>query len=276
MKIGVIIRSIGERTEKLCYESVSQCIPDVNIHIVRDYFPSYKAYIKMFEIAKSRNYDWFLGIDADVVLRNDWLYIFEKQLLAKKHDDIFRYHFMIKDYITRAELSRGNHFYNGKYIDLALKYLKYNVRIGRFWFFYKLFGYNKKLFLKPESEIQVHMLKHNLIETSSEEIIGWHGYEQYYSEIFRQYLVRYHRDPGFINSFGKDFLPLERQKELLSSEDFDRYIANIAWNNANRWKLESIDGRIKNEIISFMESIGISEKSPNELSIDDFYTLYNN
>ena len=43
MKFGVFIRSIGERTEKLSYESVKQSIADENIHIIRYYYPATKA-----------------------------------------------------------------------------------------------------------------------------------------------------------------------------------------------------------------------------------------
>ena len=59
INFGVIIRSISERTENICYESCEKAIPKENIHLVKNIYPSFRAHIKTFEIAINHKYDWF-------------------------------------------------------------------------------------------------------------------------------------------------------------------------------------------------------------------------
>jgi len=75
MRFGVFIRSIGERTEQLCAESCYQCLPPENVHILRNYYPSYNVYRAMFQEALKLGYEWYMGLDADVILLPGWMKI---------------------------------------------------------------------------------------------------------------------------------------------------------------------------------------------------------
>lgn len=273
MKFGVIIRSIGERTEKLCYESVKQYIPDENINLLRNYYPSYKAFLKMFKIAKKEKYDWFLGLDADVILKENWFDLFKSKIENNQCDNIFRVHFYVKDGITGNNLVRGNNFYNGKYLKLSKKYLKENIIIGRFWFYYKNKGFNTGYFTKPESAIRTHFReKLNIPDKTFEETVGYHSYEQYYSEIFRQYITRRKREPEYINKSGNGFLSLENQGGLLKENKLEQYVANIAWNDFEKFKIKHIDGRIRNKIIRYLiDKYNILENQSVDFNLADFY-----
>ena len=59
MKIGVYVRSIGERTERLCLESCYQYVDPSDVHLLKNYFPSYEVYREMFKRANKSEYDWF-------------------------------------------------------------------------------------------------------------------------------------------------------------------------------------------------------------------------
>ena len=93
MKLGIYIRSIGERTEKLCLESCRQCVPDKDIHLLKNYFPSYNVYKEMFKRAMKTDYDWFLGLDADVVLAPNWYEKIQKRLPRIEVEKVFQFLF---------------------------------------------------------------------------------------------------------------------------------------------------------------------------------------
>ena len=67
MKFGVYVRSIGERTERLCLESCYKYVDPSDVHLLKNYFPSYNVYREMFNRADKSDYDWFLAVDADIV-----------------------------------------------------------------------------------------------------------------------------------------------------------------------------------------------------------------
>jgi len=275
MNFGVFIRSIGERTERLCQESVAQYVPNQKIHILQNYYPSYKAFLTMFELAKAHKYDWYLGLDADVILKKDWLQTFENKLNEPDTDKLFRIYFYTKDGVTYQKLVRGNNWYNGKYTDMNIKYLKKNIRIGKYWFYYRYQGLSSGYFNKPETSIRTHMKQnHNILDKTFEELIGWHGYEQYRSEIFRQYVTRYKRDPNFISNPSNEFLADQYASQLYGEQKYDQYTANRAWNQAKDFNLKHIDGRIKPFLEKKMAQLGLEEKQPLTLALDNFYSEY--
>ncbi len=277
MNFGVVIRSIGERTEQLCYDSVAQCLPKQKIHIVKNYYPSYNAYLKMFQIAKKEKYDWFLGLDADVILKPNWYKLFLEKIADGKCDDLFRIHFYVQDQITEQKLVRGNNFYNGKYTQQSENFLKKCILVGKFWFYFKNKGYNSGYFTKPESSIRVLFRERlNIHDFIFNETIGYHSYEAYYSEIFRQYLTRKKRDPFFSQKPENNFLKKESQLFLKNSKDIDKYIANLAWNSEKDFDFKNIDGRIREKIIKYMkEKYNISENKSIIMNLDTFYKKYN-
>ncbi len=286
MNFGVIIRSIGERTEKLCYDSVAQFIKKENIHVVKNLTPSYKAFLEMFKIAKKEKYDWFLGLDADIVLNKNWYSYFLEAIKTFNYDTVFKITFAVNDCITNKVLHRGNNFYNGKFIELSEKFLRKNIEIGRKWnkyrLFYKFLGYKKSCFLKPESEIVLHMKKKKIFLKGSSNIIGWHGYEQYYKEIFRQFVLRYNRDKNFSQNFGineiytMNIFDKANQNKLLENNDKDKYVANIAWNYAKNLKLNQVDTSILQHISEILKTYDIIEKKEITFTIKNFYEKYTN
>lgn len=275
MRFGVFIRSTGERTEKLCEQAVRLHVPAENIHLLRGYYPSYKVFQKMFKIAGRERYDWYLGLDADVVLRKDWLELFQQKLANEETNQYFRIFFHVRDAMAAQPIVRGNNWYNFQHHDLTFKYYKRNIRIGRYWFYYKHKGFGSGCFTKPESSIRTHMRKESgILDHSFKEIVGWHGFEQYHAEIFRQYLTRYRRDPNFINTAGNEFLRADWRNDLIQNNDMEKYAANLGWNCGPDWKAKYVDARMNARIQHYLQKRGVAEKPVLRMSLDEFYDRY--
>lgn len=273
MNFYVFIRSIGERTERLCLESVAQKIPKEKIIIIKNLKPSYRAYEKMFDLAKLYKCNWYLGLDADVVLKNNWYEIFLKKIKenSKIINNIFRIHFMVADKITGRTLSRGNNFYNGKYTDKCKEFMQENIQLSEDKN-KKLNEDTKKYIMKPESSLEYHMKdKLGVDRLGFSDLIGWHGYEQSYKEIFRQYLVRHHRDQSFLEKYNMNFLSKKSQNHLLEINDIDRYVANLGWNSYEDFELNNIDASIYEKIGLSLDKNNIAEKETLNDSLADFY-----
>lgn len=273
MNIGIYLRSIGERTETLCYESIAQHIPKENIHIIKNIYPSYKAFWKMFRHARKQKYDWFLGIDADVVLREDWLSVVQTALNTSVAKNTFRVQFEVFDKITQQKLIRGNNWYNRRflrktYIYYALIYLC-NLFFQVGWHL----GLNKHIYTKPESFlINMYAYFESLPEIRFTVPLGWHGYEQTYAEIFRQYALRKHREPLFAKNNKLSFLDANQITQLQRNKDFERIAANLGWNNTKlTQRNKHIDGREILNIENFLEKNKIQKKSKLIKNLATFY-----
>lgn len=114
-EIGVVVRSVGERTEALCLESIRLFVEPFIVSNVR---PVAKAILETFELACSDPKDWYLVVDADVVLMRNWyptlLEVVEgqedRQLLAP----------IVYDFITNRTVSKGLKLYRGTHIPMIL------------------------------------------------------------------------------------------------------------------------------------------------------------
>lgn len=276
MKFGVIIRSIGERTEKLCFESVEQYVNQSNIHIVKNRYPSYNAFIEMFRLAKINQYDWYLGLDADVILARNWFDKFNVLLTKINTDKLFRIQFYLKDNISEQAIVRGNNFYHGKYTDYALKYMKYFALLSKIGFLASILRINKGYIYKPESSLRgILKTNHNFECYIDKSTIGFHGFEQYYYEIFRQYFVRRKRNPEYSNKKHFNFLSFKKQNELLANNDLEKYVANIGWNISKKYPINNIDARKISIFSNILENnYGICERRKNDLNVKDFYSIY--
>ena len=207
MSFGVFIRSVGERTEKLCYDSCVRSVSDEKITVIKNIFPAYRAYQEMFRMAYQKKYSWFLGLDADLVLASDW---YEKAVEFKKkieNIDWFVFAIAVEDKFL-GKISRGNHFYNGKYCEKALDIL------------------NKRTWnlTKPESAIRHYVDAKNTY--FNETFIGYHGFEQYYCDIFYRFWLRAKRERDIWENCK--YLQKDFSEKLLS--DYDYHVAELGWN----------------------------------------------
>jgi len=251
MKFGIFIRSVGERTENLCLQScLSSNIDREHIHIIKNFIPATKAYERMFHLANQFRYDYYLGIDADIILKNDWYEILSQTISKIHNDDYFVFSFYIIDKFL-GRIDRGNHFYFGKYTHKALEVLNANTCNT----------------LKPESYLV------NFINAKTDvfdEVIGYHGYEQYYQDIFYRFWLQYkrnHSDQIRIQLFVDKY-----------ANDNDYKVARAGWNKSKREIVDNIlCNRLKIKKISpnhdqkkyfekYWKKIVSNEKPPNTKS----------
>jgi hypothetical protein len=254
MKLGVIIRSTGERTHKLCCESVRQFVHDRNIHVINNTCPFSKAVEEMFEIAISTDWDWYIGLDADVILMRDWMprvwrvFLEEETKRAftenkTKVNDLFKIDFMLQDRFIG--LTPGVHFYNNRFSKKALEVLKLTKDSN-----------------KPEGNIR-HKIGVPFIQPNM--TIGYHGYEQYYSDIFNRFVVRASRNPEYVdkhNIFKRDLSTEVNPVELVVAYDGWKYGIED-----RRRALKYMDATNKQDISTY----GFKELQPLDITLEKFY-----
>jgi len=266
MEFGVFIRSISERTEKLCIEACKQSMDFSRIHLIRNCYPAYKAYGKMFRMADKLGYDWYLGLDADVVLKKDWCKIAMDKIEEIKDRDYFNFSFAIQDKFLGI-IDRGNHFYNGEYAKKALWILENKT----------------KHTLKSESYISRYVSK-NMPEKKTVHfqniVIGYHGYEQYYKDIFYRFWLRRKRGDNvskYKNLFkdnskiknDKDFLVAKLGYEHEPESIFKWLLRRFQFNKSVHYQF--MIGKIN----TALEENYIAEKPELlKMKLDDFYKLY--
>lgn len=272
MKFGVYIRSIGERTEKLCLESCYQHIDSKDVHLLKNYFPSYNVYMEMFKRAIKSDYDWFLAADADVVLYKNWFKIVQKNIERPDPEKVFKFTYLVDDYILEEPIDRGNHVYNNAFSKQALQELKKNIVISKLPMFLKK-RYERGRYLKPETSIRHKMReKYNIDNFQADGIIGIHGAEQYLSEVFRRFAVRSNRNPEYVNKY--DFLRESNQESLLRQGDIERYVANLGWNYGMEHTFGKVDARNISLNQNVLEEFKIQEHDRLYMTLGEFYEKY--
>jgi hypothetical protein len=181
--IFVVIRSVGERTEKVCTEIAQSQLSSNNQLIMIKGLPFAEAHMESIHLALDSKANWALFLDADVLLKNDAIETMLKE--AKKVTfPFFQFNFRILDHEFDGE-SYGVHFYSTKYFDRAMSFRESATSSSR-----------------PEYQVCYEMANHEDIPSiSSETVVALHGYEQYYSDIYRTTFVRCVRNRRHLDYF---------------------------------------------------------------------------
>lgn len=260
---GIFIRSMGERTETLCLDSVRKTYGLKNVHVIKGVSPAYKAFEIMFRKALENRYDWYLGLDADVVLLPNWLRDIKQIIENRGGLSLFSFSLpMIDPFI--GSVDKGNHIFNGNYTDRALKVLRTKTRFS----------------LKPESSIKSHVASTESIYFQENQPIGLHGCEQFYKDIaYRFFLQRLRRNNRQVAA--------KLRKEARRNPVSDFRVALCGWNKGRNAALfqplrkmvginpyES-DMRQRDMFSELFTHLGIEEKGELKIALDQFYRRYN-
>jgi len=171
--ITAIIRSVGERTENLCYELARKQIDEENIHIIRE-TPFSEAVRKTFEVGIRENRKWTLVLDADVLVRAGVV----EDLVGyaeNMEDNVFEIEGKIIDKFLFSLNPRegGIHFYRTTYMTEALQYIP-----------------------KPQDAIRPEFLVKNAMQAQGRPwrvidlVVGVHDFEQFYRDIYRKCFIQ--------------------------------------------------------------------------------------
>jgi hypothetical protein len=242
-RIGAIIRSVGERTEGLCRKSLATWLRDEDIVTVKNVHPFLETLRKCYEVAIENQFDWFLLVDADMVMVEQWKGLFLAALTEHgDKENLWEFTLRLRDGIEGRDID-AIHVVKGAYSKELL------ISVDRV-----LDG------LKPEGSVRDDMIRRTGAKrVITKQAIAYHGYEQYATDIFNRFYNRACRDSSYAKKF-KIFQNLDTE---------DKKIAKVGWDyGIKNPDLSSLDSRNK---ITDMKKFGIKEKSHIRFNLSTFY-----
>jgi hypothetical protein len=240
IKFGAIIRSIEERTEGLCYDAVSQHLKKNDIHVIRNVYPFSNVVKQMMLLASVHSYDWYIGVDADIVLCNNWFNMINGFLYLNDIDSYYKIDFQLQDRFVNNTHIYGVHLYNGKYALDMLNALE-----------------KTKDTSKPEGNIR-HRINAKFMNSTYGRI-GYHGYEQYYRDIYRRFAIRSFRNKEDVKRYN-----------LFKVHDDDNFVGFMGWHYGVQ-KGESVLKLLNAKNSKLASEFGYKEKSELTKSLGEFY-----
>lgn len=181
--VTVVIRSSGERTERLCRELIlAQGQPEDSIFTVRQ-TPFSLALAQGFEIGIRENRKWTLYVDADVLLRRHAI-----QLLVERAEslpeNVCEVQGLVLDKFFGAPRTAGNHLYRTVLLDQALSKIP-----------------EEGVDIRPETYTLNKMAENGYRWVTIEATIGLHGFQQHPRDIFRTCFVHAHKHSSLVPFF---------------------------------------------------------------------------
>jgi hypothetical protein len=214
----LVIRSVGEKTEKVCYDIACDQVGEENVIIIHEK-PFWKAIKKTFELGVSSNKKWTLALDADVLLKENA--VDEMILNAKKYGSkLFIYQGYIFDYILGIYRGGGPHLYQSSHLEKAQNIIDSDPFI-----------------IRPETFVQKKMIAHyGAIKFTDNKVFGLHDFYQEPFDYFRKSFLHGIKDKSFSGAFFSNycknvFLDINFKIMLkgwvIASENSDRVELNI-------------------------------------------------
>lgn len=202
----VVIRSVGERTKKACVDIVSsQLNHDCLVYEIED-MPFEEAHIRSVRLAAESNAKWAIFLDADILLRENALTTMRveaESLLAP----FYMLNFRILD-LGFAGPTYGVHFYDVKYLNQALEFEALAWQDQR-----------------PETRMVLEMQEKKGISSAfSSKLVGLHGYEQSYNDLYRTSFVR-----GVKFKIRRDYLLPTLRSRCFEEGAYDRDYQVMLW-----------------------------------------------
>ena len=249
--LAVIVRSVRERTEEACIEIVrSQLGSKDPLHVVRDK-PFPQAHIESMRLAVEAGTKWALLLDADVLLRQDAI----AQMITEAEGITIPFYMLNFRVLDKGfdGPAYGVHLYSVKHLQIALQFSQVAYESQR-----------------PELQLCKEMAtKVGIPSLSSTKIVGLHGYEQFYTDLYRTTFVRAVKFARYTDYF----LWLYRSRYV--SNDFDYRV--MLWGlidgmvyRANHSLAPLEKKQYQDKALSVLSLLGLSEK---EDFLDSWYPV---
>jgi hypothetical protein len=239
--ILVVIRTSGERTFPLTYESISNQVRSTNI-IVINKAPFYQAVVEMFKLAKSKRHTYLLSLDADVIL--DPMAVSKIISNTKKYDAMktFRIYHNVQDKFF-GNMACGNNLFFNRWSGDCYNYL---LKDG------------DSSLNRPESVNVDNFARRFKLESHNvNETIGQHQYHQYYSHIYNSIRNRIIKS----NPNNKQVMLRKiTQAKAREPKDNDYHIAWEAANAGLKTEKMILDFNKYTDISNILEQYKITEK----------------
>ena len=246
--ITVVVRSVGERTEKKCIEYLKNIFGEENVFSVKNVTPFSKAVKETFKIGIKRKKKWTLAIDADVFLFKNEIFKFIEAAdkFFKKNPKSYCFEGKLFDKFSQIYREVGCHLYNTKMLKKAVKYAdggyldnrpetyikqkmtdkgygfyvcQYNIGIHDFFQFPHSIVKKAILHCKKHADINDWIQKwKELAERDTDFSYALKGYEIYNSLNDKTIIV----DVNFMNNLTQSFnLEQFNQTKELTNEEID-------------------------------------------------------
>lgn len=247
MKLGAIVRSCGERTERLCIDSLKQELYKGDIKVIRNVYPFRETLQHCYATAIKEEFDWYLCVDADMVMVRGWRELFEDRLRSLgdtiESKKIWELNFKLRDVVDLNPIG-----------DLRVINNKYSE---------ELFYSHKQIkdSVKPEAAICANIMKRlKVTRAVFKNIIAYHGFNQYKKDLFNRFYIRACRDTSYVRK--RDLF-----KEPLSDVE---EIAKAGWGYGIKHRTaKSLDASKKLDV----RALGYDELPPLEIDLNCFYRI---
>lgn len=168
-EIIIILRSVGERTEKQCKRLLEDIFLEENIVVINNVTPFSAMLEKAYNIGIKKKKKYTLMVDADILLDRDRTYEFLNQveIIQKDHGPFFVTEPIVYDRFRLNYISAGVHLYYTELLMYAIPYAN-------------------NMSLRPETTVIRAMAKKGFHSIIIPVVIGLHDYFQYYKSIVKK------------------------------------------------------------------------------------------
>lgn len=174
LDVSVIIRTVGERTEKACYDIIASQVPKDQIFFVSE-VPFAKTLKKSLELGIERDQKWTLCVDADVLLKHsaisDLIKIGETQ-----SENVVEIQGGVLDKFFFGPRPAGNHLYKTQHLVRALEAIE-----------------DSNSSIRPEHSMLKRLAEQGFVWKNIDVVVGLHDFEQSNFDIFRKCVVQAHK-----------------------------------------------------------------------------------
>jgi hypothetical protein len=247
MKLGAIVRSCEERTERLCIDSLKRELYKGDIKIIRNVHPFKSTLQCCYATAIQEEFDWYLCVDADMVMVRGWREMLEDRLRSLgdrvESEKIWELNFKLKDVVDPNPIG-----------DLRVINNKYSNEL--------FYSHSQiKDSVKPEAAICANIIKRlKVTRAVFKNIIAYHGFNQYKRDVFNRFYIRACRDTSYVRKRGLF-------KEPLSSTE---KIAKSGWEYGLKHReAKSLNANNKIDV----EKLGYKELPPLNFDLSCFYRI---
>lgn len=238
-KVTVVIRSVGERTEGLCYDRLRCQIPENNIHIIHE-TPFSQDLRKTFHIGLQDNRQWLFVVDADVLVMPrivDKMVAYAETLDEK----VFCVIGMIIDKFLQSPREGGIHLYRTKWLRQAVSFVPDPYQA-----------------IRPENFVIRTMNRNDFRLVRTDALTGLHDFEQFYRDIYRKGFIHAVKN----NEMVLDVIDLWRKK---AAADPDYQVALAGYEAGRQYGGRTsidVNAAFMDAFEQSLRSLALSEKPP--------------
>ncbi|AIU69547.1 hypothetical protein TEU_03870 [Thermococcus eurythermalis] len=213
--ILVVIRSTGERTEKLCeYAVLQNGIDKENIIYVKNISPFSKALEEGYKLALEYGKKYTFFIDADMIILPNTLGVMV-EAMERLPNKIFFMNPLAYDYLSGLIIRNGPRLYRTSHLQVAIKLIQ-----------------DESVSLRPETFVVKRMRRLGYLSIDFDYPSALHEFEQYRRDIFRRVITRYFKSSSTTRKY------LESRFEKLRKTNLDFEVAYLAIEYARKNKVK--------------------------------------